>query len=433
LAVEVAPPLSSAASALTSQNTDPQPGPGQTLSDAGASSDSGRDPSEAGLNSTDPLAQPTPRLSPQDSVDFLLYPAELAKGRRAAENYLSSFRSDDGRKIAEEALVTLATVISGGKCDSVEFPWQQIRPYHGAAALTILKEKGAPARIEALRCRADTTRGYRVVPDAYPPRQVQKIRSTLSKVIEECCELGFVSDEEREGRITATKSDLKQPAKGKTSKRATTKTPTKKKSSAPAGRLLGDGELRALVAASAADANAEGYRDAIFFSLVYRGLKIAEITGLTPDSVRFSNKTGECSIVARPSRGGGRGRKVQLTNEELICLEDWLECRGDGPGPLLGTVGRASKFEGKRLTTAVLKEICLNRGKQAEVPEFVPKDLSRSADFLTEHRKSARRKAARAASETLSTAEKALYLTPGDSDSDPAMEAIQFPFLGLST
>ena len=43
-----------------------------------------------------------------------------------------------------------------------------------------------PIRCEALRCRADETRGFRVVPDTYPARQVQKIRSTLSKVIEYC-------------------------------------------------------------------------------------------------------------------------------------------------------------------------------------------------------------------------------------------------------
>ena len=53
------------------------------------------------------------------------------------------------------------SVISGGRCDSLGFPWQQVRPFHGAAALTILREKGAPARIEALRCRRDTTRSYR--------------------------------------------------------------------------------------------------------------------------------------------------------------------------------------------------------------------------------------------------------------------------------
>lgn len=359
-------------------------------------------------------APPVPELSPQDDADFLLHPVELAKGRRAAENYLSTFRSDDSRKAAEEALETLATVISGGKCDSVDFPWQQVRPYHGAAALTILKEKGAPARIEALRCRADETRGYRVVPDAYPARQVQKIRSTLSKVIEECEELGFLPED-----AEAESAAPRKPRK------------TSKKTATPRGRTLGDGELRALVAACAADGNAEGYRDAVFFSLVYRGLKIAEITGLTPESVKFSSKTGACTITARP-KGGGRGRKVELSNEELIVLEDWLDHRGQDTGPLLCTLARGGKVEGKRLTTAMLKTLCEERAQQAEVPVFTPNDLSRSAEALTNHRKAARRKANRLAQQTLSSAEKALYLPADESDEDALNQTIQFPFLGLT-
>lgn len=413
MAVEVAPPVSRAASPSH-----------DTADDLGLATMDDIEAADAQSAASAEPAEPAPSLSPQDDVDFLLHPAEVAKGRRAAENYLSSFRSDETRKAAEEALEMLATVISGGKCDSVEFPWQQVRPYHGAAALTILKEKGAPARIEALRCRRDTTRSYHVVPDAYPTRQVQKIRSTLSKVIEECTELGYItsmgSGDADAAKKTAATGRAKSKAKDGTRK-ATTK-----------GRLLADGELRALMAASVADGTAEGRRDAVFFSLVYRGLKIAEITSLTLESIKFSNKTGVCTIVAKPASGGGRGRRVELTNEEMIVLEDWVDDRGDGSGPLLCTLGRGGKVEGKRLTTALLKEMCLTRAAQAKVPEFVPNDLSRSAEALTQHRKAARRKATRNAKENLSVAEKALYLAPAEaSNVDPLGETIQFPFLGL--
>ena len=423
MAAEVASPLTSATSTPphTATAEAPPPGPDGVSSDSEASDPQGTQSEGTSPDGSHSPEQPAPRLSPQDDVDFLLHPSEIAKGRRAAENYLSSFRSEDSRRIAEEALETLATVISGGKCDSVEFPWQQVQPYHGAAALTILKEKGAPARIEALRCRRDTTRSYRVVPDSYPARQVQKIRSTLSKVIEQCCELGFGETDEAAAATT-------RPAASKKTKKTT-------RSQKPASRLLGDGEVRALVAASASSGDTAGKRDAVLFSLVYRGLKIAEITALTPGSVRFSNKTGACTIVARAS-GGGRGRRVELTNDELICLEDWLEARGDGSGPLLCTVGRGGKIEGKRLTTALLKEICLTRAEQAEVQPCTPNDLSRSAQALLDHRKAARRRAARVAQETLSAAERALYAV--EEEEAPAAVvaqtpmAIRFPFLGLN-
>lgn len=353
------------------------------------------------------------RLSPQDDMDFLLHPLEVARGRTAAENYLNTCRSDESRRFAEEALETLATVISGGHCDSLGFPWQQVRPFHGAAALTILKEKGAPARIEALRCRRDTTRSYRVVPENYLPSQVQKIRTTLTKVIAACSDLGFVATDEE---LTPA------PAKSKSA-------PKKAKSAATA-RLLGDGELRALSAACATFSNAEGSRDAVFFALVNCGLKIAEITSLTIESVRFSNKTGACSIVSKAGSQGARGRRVELTNDELICLEDWLDYRGNADGPLLCTLGRAGKIEGKRLTTALLKELCERRGKQAEVVDFVPNDLSRSAEALTQHRKAVRKRVAKESQNSPSTAERLLF-DSAHSEAESTSETIRFPYLGL--
>jgi len=362
------------------------------------------------------LVESSPQLSPQDAVDFLLHPTEVARGRTAAENYLSTCRNEESRRFAEEALETLATVISGGRCDSLEFPWQQVRPFHGAAALTILKEKGAPARIEALRCRRDTTRSYRVVPESYPPGQVQKIRTALTKVIAECSELGFVSGTEQAAAPSPSQS----------------KKNAKKTKSAPHGRLLGDGELRALGAAAAAFGNAEGRRDAILFALVNRGLKIAEITALTVESVRFSNKTGVCSIISHTSSGGARGRRVDLTNDELISLEDWLDHRGDEDGALLCTLGRAGKVEGKRLTMVILKEVCERRAKQAEVADFVPNDLSRSAEALTEHRKIVKKRAAKEAEESNSSAEQLLYDGRNPVTAEPSSEAICFPFQGLA-
>lgn len=366
----------------------------------------------AGLAMAPAALDPALQLSPQDDMDFLLHPMEVARGRKAAENYLSTCRSDESRRFAEEALETLATVISGGHCDSLEFPWQQVRPFHGAAALTILKERGAPAKVEALRCRRDSTRRYRVVPESYPAAERQKIRSTLTKVIAECSELGFVSNAEESPTETRA-SNTKAAAK---------------KNRTAAGRLLGDGELRALSAACSAFSNAEGSRDAVFFALVNCGLKIAEITGLTIDSVRFSNKTGVCSIVSQSGSKGGR--RVELSNDELIGLEDWLDYRGNGDGPLLCTLGRAGKIEGKRLTIALLKEVCERRGKQAEVTPFVPTDLSRSAESLTQHRKAAKKKAAKESRSVPTYAERALFdVVPNESELQG--EAIRFPFLGL--
>jgi len=193
--------------------------------------------------------------------------------------------------------------------------------------------------------------------------------------------------------------------------------------------VLADGELRALVAASASDGTAQGCRDAVFFSLVYRGLRIAEIVGLTIESVRFSNKAGVCTIATSASSGGGRGRRIELTNDELICLEDWLDHRGGATGPLLMAIGKNGKPDGKRLTTAMLVAICEERARQAEVTSFTPTDLSRSADVLMEHRKLTRRTPARESEDFHTAAERILF----DEEESGSLESemIRFPFLGL--
>ncbi|MEZ4292686.1 MAG: hypothetical protein R3E53_19980, partial [Myxococcota bacterium] len=139
--------------------------------------------------------------------------------------------------------------------------------------------------------------------------------------------------------------------------------------------------------------------------------------------------SGVCTIVVRP-RSGGRARRVELSNDELICLEDWLDLRGNAPGPLLCTVGRNGQIEGKRLTLAMLTEIFEKRAQQAEVTPFTPNDLSRSAEALVDHRKASRRRAARRAQDQLSEAEQLLF--EGQIEPDGEGEAIRFPFLGLN-
>ena len=165
---------------------------------------------------------------------------------------------------------------------------------------------------------------------------------------------------------------------------------------------------------------------------MYCGLKIAEITALTLDSVRFKKKTCQCKIVTRP-KSGGRGRHLELTNEELIHLEDWLDLRGGDPGPLLCTVGRGVKIEGKRLTTALLKQICEVRAQQARVQPFTLNDLSRSAELLTEHRKAARRNTAKDDRELRSALEALLFDDAEAEREATHSEMIRFPFLGLSS
>ena len=122
-----------------------------------------------------------------------------------------------------------------------------------------------------------------------------------------------------------------------------------------------------------------------------------------------------------------------MTTGELISLEDWLDHRGDADGPLLCTLGRAGRVEGKRLTMAILRDVCERRAKQADVADFVPNDLSRSGEALTLYRKAMRKKAAKQSQDAMSTAEQLLYDGINTTTSKARSEAFCFPFQGLGS
>lgn len=347
--------------------------------------------------------------------DFSLSASELAKGERAAQAYLSSLKPGEPQRAAEEALDTLAAVISGGVCDASSFPWQQVRPYHGALAFTILREKGAPGHIEAMRCRADDTRKYQPVPEAYAPKQVQRIKSSFKGIMTECQNLGFITDEECDLAVSA--SHLSSPAR-ETSKRAQNE------------RELAHTEVLALQAACRLDDTPKGKRDGLMISLAYHGaLKTVDLIGLTLDHIQFDPRTQKSGVLFKPAQAK-RARRVPFSNEEMIALEDWLIVRGNEPGALFCELGRADKVEIKRMTAAQVREICDQRAGEAGVQPFEPNDLARNSPLAT-RKANGRSRAAKAdeqdaASQIEPVVDSVLF--GGEEEFDEAGRRISFPY-----
>jgi hypothetical protein len=301
--------------------------------------------------------QPTPTLPEQ--ADFLLSPEEVSKGEQAANAYLESLKPGDGRRTAEDALDKLATVISGGACAGVSFPWHQVRAYHSALALSILKERGAPANVEALRSRYDEGRKFQVVPETFPSRHVQKMRNSLKGVIGECANLGFMSEEELHRAMPPSRTAAQKQ---------------------PKDRDLSDGEVRALLSACDMEDSVAASRDALIISLAYQhGLKSSDLIALTLDDLSFDAKSGQMTIrVKQP--GAKRAKRHPLENEDLITLEDWLEARGRADGALFCGLGRrGQRVEVKKMSAAEIKELCDSRSEQAGVIAFAPNDLAKSS------------------------------------------------------
>ncbi|MFP6654468.1 MAG: hypothetical protein VCB25_02495, partial [Myxococcota bacterium] len=81
-----------------------------------------------------------------------------------------------------------------------------------------------------------------------------------------------------------------------------------------------------------------------------------------------------------------------------------------------------------------LKEVCERRGKQADVTDFVPNDLSRSAEALVQHRKAVKKREAKLPQHSPETVEQLLFSRAGsEQPTEQDGEAIRFPFLGLGS
>jgi integrase len=341
-----------------------------------------------------------------ESADFTLEAEEVARGARAVESYLQSLKPGDGRRSAEDALQTLALLFTDGVCDAREFPWQQVKAYHGAAALNILKQEGTPARLESLRFEREPTRKYRQVPDAYAGRHVQKLRNSLRRVISECRKLGFLSDEDLDAALQFPKAD------GKASTR---------------GRILGASEFRALTSACTLGSSPQGPRDALIMSLGYQGgLRVNEMVALTIEDMKYDNRRGQVTVYVKGTKDS-RGRTAPLQNGALIALEDWLAARGNAAGALLCPVRKGGKVEIRRLTATALRQCCARRAEEAGVAPFSPNDLRRSAAVAA--RTDGRAKRAREDREAASSVRtSALFAAEGEAPPRVGTGAVHFPY-----
>jgi len=356
-----------------------------------------------------------PDATRAESADFTLDSEEVEKGRRAVEGYLASRKTGDARELAEEALHNLALLFTGGLCDAFEFPWQQVRAYHIAAALAMLKQTGAPARIEAMRFERNSGWKYRVAPEVFSAREIQSLRVRLRRVLHMCHELGFLTVEELERVIKLPKVQGKRSARG---------------------RPLSDGEYRALVAVCDADPSPEGARDALAFCLAYRGgLQLNELVALALEDLGYDAKRDRVTVRVKPGKKG-RGRTIPLHNVTLVALEDWLEWRGRDEGPLLCPVCKNGNPELRRLTASAVRQRCHERAAEAGLEVFSLNDLARgfrSPQLVSEPNRS--KTSSRQKSKAWSVGASVLYAGEptaargGAQREERPAETVQFPHL----
>ena len=137
-----------------------------------------------------------------------------------------------------------------------------------------------------------------------------------------------------------------------------------------AGRALSLGELMAL-AAACNDGTPIGARDSAMLAVAYAcGLRRAEIVGLDLEDYQ-----GDV-LTVKGKRN--KVRTVPIQNGARQALADWLQLRGDAPGPIFIPIGKGGRMMFRRMTTQAVYCAFAARADQANVKTFSPHDLRRT-------------------------------------------------------
>lgn len=246
--------------------------------------------------------------------------------QNAAALYLSNL-APTGRRTQHQALNTVAGMLSGGTLTALELDWSRVRYAHVAAVRSRLIE-------------------------TYKPATVNKFLAALRGALKSAWRLGQLSAEDYQRAV-----DI-QSVNGST---------------LPRGRELTTGEVRALLAACEADRSPVGARDAAILALMFgAGLRRAEIVRL--DLADIEQGTGRLVIHGKRSKE----RSAFLTNGAALAVADWLELRGEEPGPLFWAVLKSGRLVNRRLSNQTVYDLLAKRADQAEVRDLSPHDARRT-------------------------------------------------------
>ena len=143
----------------------------------------------------------------------------------------------------------------------------------------------------------------------------------------------------------------------------------------PAGRLLSRQEIDGLLHVCTEDASPAGARDAAMIALwAVAGPRRSEIVNL--DVRDYDIKTGAVNI--RAGRGQ-RERTIYIADGAKDAMDDWIEVRGDGCGPLFVPIHQTGKMRISRMTPQAAYSILRKRANQTGIDSVCPHDMRRTA------------------------------------------------------
>ncbi len=224
---------------------------------------------------------------------------ELAPDNHPAAVYLASL-APGSRRTMRGALDTVASILTGGRCDAMNLPWHALRFQHTQAARAALAER-------------------------YAPNTANKMVAAIRGTLKTAWRLGLM-DAESYNRA----ADL-NVVRGET---------------LPAGRMLPPAQLAKLFQACAADTTAAGAKDAALLAVMFgAGMRRSEVVAL--DLADYDRITGALTVR---SGKGHKARTAYATNGSRRALEAWITARGLEAGPLFMPVDKAGQIIRCRLS-----------------------------------------------------------------------------------
>ena len=240
--------------------------------------------------------------------------------------YLAGLSSERSRRVQKQALEAIADLLTG-QPDLMGCDWSALRFQHTQAIKSKLAE-------------------------TYSPATANRMLSALRGTLKSAWLLGQMTAEDYHRAASV------QSVTGET---------------IPAGRELQPGEIAALMATCENDPGPAGVRDAAVIALLYScGLRRAEVTALSLGD--YDQESGKMVVNGKRNKQ----RTAYLVKGAARAMADWLEIRGNDPGPLFWPINKGGNLIPKRMTNQAIYKMLSKRGKQAEVKDFSPHDFRRT-------------------------------------------------------
>ncbi|MCC3415144.1 MULTISPECIES: tyrosine-type recombinase/integrase [unclassified Microcoleus] len=254
----------------------------------------------------------------QEPVPLALHPAAV---------YLDSLGSERSKATMREGLNIMARMLTCGECDAMTLNWAALRYKHTAALRSALEKKYAPATVNQMLC-------------------------ALRRVLKEALRLDLIDPIDYSKAVDVR--SIKQSGKVR-------------------GRALTLSEIAALMQSCSGKTPIDVRDKALIAILRGGGIRRGEAVNLLKRD--FNLSTG--ALFIREGKGK-KDRTVYLPKSACVLVSEWLELRGETPGPLLYPIRKGGEIQRRRMTEDGVLKIVQRRAKLAGVESFSPHDFRRT-------------------------------------------------------